>query len=197
MFKHMRPAISTFIAFTILTGVLYPGIATGIAQTFFPYRANGSLIRANNQTLGSELIGQQFTNPKYFWGRVSATAPAPYNAAASSGSNLGPSNAALIVAVKNRIEALKQHTTPEGPVPIDLVTSSASGLDPHITPAAAEYQVPRIAKFRGMSDEKLRELVGRSTQERQFGLLGEPRVNVLHLNIALDEIPTSGQSLDD
>ena len=194
---HMRPAISTFIAFTILTGVLYPVIVTGIAQSLFPYQANGSLIRANNQTLGSELIGQQFTNPKYFWGRVSATAPAPYNAAASSGSNLGPSNAALIVAVKNRIEALKKHTTPEGPVPIDLVTSSASGLDPHITPAAAEYQIPRIAEIRGMRYKKVRELVGRSTQSRRFRLLAEPRVNVLHLNLALDGKSTSGQSLDD
>lgn len=194
MLTHMRPAISTFIAFTILTGILYPGLVTLIAQTFFPIQANGSLILKDDQTIGSELIGQQFTNPKYFWGRVSATSPSAYNAAASSGSNLGPTNPALITLVKERVNNLKQYETPEGLVPIDLATSSGSGLDPHISPAAAEYQVPRIAKIRNLSEAKLRELVSRNTQGRQFGLFGEPRVNVLELNIALDNAMTLEQA---
>ena len=188
MIAQMRPAISTFIAFSILTGILYPCVVTAIAQTFFPHQANGSLIRQNNHAIGSKLIGQQFTNPKYFWGRVSATSPFAYNAAASSGSNFGPSNVALISAAEDRIKALKQYETPERLVPVDLVTSSASGLDPHISPAAAEYQIPRIAKLRNVSEDKLRALISASTEGRQFGLLGEIRVNVLELNIALDNL---------
>ncbi len=194
MITHMRPAISTFVAFTILMGVLYPALVTGIAQTVFPYQANGSLIRQNEQLVGSALIGQQFTASKYFWGRISATGPTAYNATASSGSNLGPTNATLIDAVTGRIAALKQHETPEGLVPVDLVTSSASGLDPHISPAAAEYQIPRVAKSRNMNEDKLRELVVRNTHSRQFGFLGEPRVNVLLLNMAIDQLETAKQS---
>ncbi len=187
MISHMRPAFSIFIVFTILTGILYPGLVTVIAQTLFPHQANGSLIRQDDQTIGSSLIGQPFANPKYFWGRVSATSPSPYNAASSSGSNLGPTNAALMTAVQDRVNALKQYDTSKNLVPVDLVTGSASGLDPHISPAAAEYQVARIAKSRNLSEATLRDLVAQCTQRRQFGLLGEPRINVLELNIALDK----------
>lgn len=186
MIRHMRPAISTFIVFTILTGILYPGIVTIIAQALFPHQANGSLIRENDQMLGSTLIGQSFVSPKYFWGRVSATSPSPYNAASSSGSNFGPTNPALILAVQDRVNALKQYDTPTGLIPIDLVTSSASGLDPHISPAAAEYQLKRVAKFRKWSEDKLRAKVVQNTHGPQFWLFGEPRVNVLELNIALE-----------
>ena len=191
MISHMRPAISIFIVFTILTGILYPGLVTVIAQSLFPHQANGSLIRREDHTIGSSLIGQSFTSPKYFWGRVSATSPSPYNAASSSGSNLGPTNVALTAAVQDRVNALKQYDTTKGLVPVDMVTSSASGLDPHISPAAAEYQVTRIAKSRNLSEEKLRDLVAQCTQGREFGLLGEPRVNVLELNIALDKDKSS------
>ena len=191
MISHMRPAISIFIVFTILTGILYPGLVTVIAQSLFPHQANGSLIRREDHTIGSSLIGQSFTSSKYFWGRVSATSPSPYNAASSSGSNLGPTNVALTAAVQDRVNALKQYDTTKGLVPVDMVTSSASGLDPHISPAAAEYQVTRIAKSRNLSEEKLRDLVAQCTQGREFGLLGEPRVNVLELNIALDKDKSS------
>ncbi len=191
MIIHMRPAISIFIVFTILTGILYPCLVTVIAQSLFPHQANGSLIRREDHTIGSSLIGQSFTSPKYFWGRVSATSPSPYNAASSSGSNLGPTNVALTSAVQDRVNALKQYDTTKGLVPVDMVTSSASGLDPHISPAAAEYQVTRIAKSRNLSEEKLRDLVAQCTQGREFGLLGEPRVNVLELNIALDKDKSS------
>jgi potassium-transporting ATPase KdpC subunit len=191
MISHMRPAISIFVMFTILTGILYPSLVTVIAQTLFPHQANGSLIRQEDRMIGSSLIGQSFTNPKYFWGRISATSPSPYNAASSSGSNLGPSNAALIAAVQERVNALKQYDTSKDLVPVDLVTSSASGLDPHISPAAAEYQVARIASSRNLSEGKIHDLVAQCTQGRQFGLLGEPRVNVLELNIALDKVKGS------
>ena len=191
MIIHMRPAISIFIVFTILTGILYPCLVTVIAQSLFPHQANGCLIRREDHTIGSSLIGQSFTSPKYFWGRVSATSPSPYNAASSSGSNLGPTNVALTSAVQDRVNALKQYDTTKGLVPVDMVTSSASGLDPHISPAAAEYQVTRIAKSRNLSEEKLRDLVAQCTQGREFGLLGEPRVNVLELNIALDKDKSS------
>lgn len=191
MITHMRPAISIFIVFTIVTGILYPGLVMVIAQTLFPHQANGSLIRQDQQMIGSSLIGQPFANPKYFWGRVSATSPSPYNAASSSGSNLGPTNPALTAAVQDRVNTLKQYDTSKELVPVDLVTASASGIDPHISPAAAEYQVARIAKSRNLSEAKLRELVAQCTQGRQFGLLGEPRVNVLELNIALDKDKSS------
>ena len=189
MRTQFRPAIVSIAIFTILTGVLYPLVITGIAQVIFPHQANGSLIVQNGQVVGSELIGQSFDDPRYFWGRLSATSPFPYNAASSTGSNLGPSNPALTEEVKARIAALKAaDPTNNSPIPVDLVTSSGSGLDPDISIAAALYQVGRVAKARGLSEEDVIALVGHHTQRQQFGLLGEPRVNVLELNLALDEI---------
>ncbi len=178
------------------TGVVYPPLITGIAQVFFPHQANGSLITdANGTVIGSELIGQQFSDPAYFWGRLSATAPVPYNAAASSGSNYGPLNPALIGtdgAIQTRIQALHAADAAAGvkisaPIPVDLVTASASGLDPQISPAAALYQVPRIAALRKVDEQLVRKLVNELTERRTFWLLGEPRVNVLRLNLALDQ----------
>jgi potassium-transporting ATPase KdpC subunit len=189
MRSQLRPAIISIAIFTFLTGILYPLIITGIAQVFFPPQANGSLIEQNGKVVGSELIGQSFDDPRYFWGRLSATSPFPYNAAASSGSNLGPTNPALINEVSARIAALKTADPQNNsPIPVDLVTSSGSGLDPNISVAAALYQVPHVARARGLSEEIVRALVERYTQGRQFGLLGEPRINVLDLNLALDEI---------
>ena len=177
------------LIFTVLTGLIYPLVVTGIAQLVFPSQANGSLIVSNGQTVGSSLIGQQFDDPKYFWGRISATGPYPYNAAASSGSNLGPTNPALLDEVKARIAALKAaDPTNTQPIPVDLGTSSGSGLDPDISIAAALYQLPRVAKARGISETALRTLVDKYTQGRQLGFLGEARVNVLELNLALDGI---------
>jgi K+-transporting ATPase ATPase C chain len=189
MRSQFRPAIVSIAIFTILTGVLYPLVITGIAQVVFPHQANGSLIVQNGQAVGSDLIGQSFDNPRYFWGRISATSPYPYNAASSTGSNLGPTNPALTDEVKARIAALKAaDPTNNSPIPVDLVTSSGSGLDPNISVAAALYQVPRVAKVRGLSEEVVRALVDRFTEGRQFGVLGEPRINVLELNLALDGI---------
>ncbi len=188
MFSQLRAAVVAFIAFTIITGVIYPLAVTGVAQTIFPQPANGSLIIKDGKPVGSALIGQPFSDPKYFWGRLSATAPFPDNAAASSGSNLGPTNPVLIGEVKARIDAL--HTAdPQNtqPIPVDLVTSSGSGLDPDISVAAALYQVPRVARARGMSEAQVRALVDQFISSRQFGILGEPRVNVLQLNLALDK----------
>ncbi len=187
MAQHLKPALIMLLFFTCLTGIAYPLLVTFGAQMLFPSQANGSLIDKDQQNGGSKLIGQPFTRPDYFWGRPSATSPSPYNAGASSGSNQGPSNPGLVESVKSRIAAL-QAVDPENkaPVPIDLITASASGLDPHISPAAAEYQVNRIAKVRKMNPEKLRELVQSHTEGRQWGLLGEPRINVLALNLALD-----------
>lgn len=188
MVKHLKPAFILFIILTVLTGVVYPLMVTGFAQLLFPDKANGSLIRSGSgRVTGSVLIGQPFSGPEHFWGRPSATGPFPYNAGASSGSNLGPTNPALQDAVKARVEALKaaDHGN-KGAVPIDLVTASGSGLDPHISPAAAAYQIPRIAKARNMAPAKLAELVQAHTEGRQWGVLGEPRVNVLALNLALD-----------
>lgn len=190
MIKHFKPAIILFILLSLLTGVIYPAIVTGLAQLLFPNQANGSLIKDSSGKLtASGLIGQPFNSPGHFWGRPSATGPFPYNAGASGGSNLGPTNPALIDAVKSRIAALKAADPDnKAPVPVDLVTASASGLDPHISPAAAEYQINRIAKARHIDTAKLRELVQTHTEARQLGFLGEPRVNVLALNVALDAI---------
>ena len=187
MRAQIRPALMLLLIFTVLTGLLYPLVVTGIAQLVFPSQANGSLISSNGQTVGSSLIGQQFDDPKYFWGRISATGPYPYNAAASSGSNLGPTNPALLDEVKARIAALKAAApTDTQLIPVDLVTSSGSGLDPNISIAAALYQIPRVARLRGMTEPAMRLLVDKYTQGRQLGFLGEPRVNVLELNLALD-----------
>lgn len=190
MLKELQPALRLLALMTVLTGVAYPLIVTGVAQAVFPHQANGSLIERNGKVIGSELIGQSFTAPKYFWGRASATSPTPYNAAASSGSNLGPLNPALETAIKERIAALKAVDPGNAaPIPVDLVTASASGLDPHISPAAAAYQVERVARVRGMNVESLRTLVAAHTEGRTFGVLGEARVNVLALNLALERQP--------
>jgi K+-transporting ATPase ATPase C chain len=187
MCKQFRPALIILLVFTILTGLIYPLFVTGFAQLIFPRQANGSLIVQNGQVTGSELIGQSFDDPKYFWGRLSATSPFPYNAAASSGSNYGPTNPALLDEVKARIAALKAADPGNTqPIPVDLVTSSGSGLDPDISVAAALYQLPRVARIRGISEITVRTLIDRCTTGRQLGFLGEPRVNVLELNRALD-----------
>jgi K+-transporting ATPase ATPase C chain len=188
MRRQLRIAVIFLGLFTVITGIIYPLVVTGIAQAFFHHQANGSLIEKDGQSVGSELIGQPFSDPKYFWGRLSATAPFPYNADSSSGSNYGPTNPALREAVQARIDALKA-VDPDNnqPIPVDLVTYSASGLDPHISIAAANYQVPRVARYRGLSEAQVYTLVNRFTEGRQFGILGEPRVNVLQLNLALDE----------
>jgi K+-transporting ATPase ATPase C chain len=172
---------------TVITGVAYPLLVTGVAQAAFPKQANGSLIAVGGEVVGSELIGQSFEDPKYFWGRLSATTPGPYNAGASTGANLGPTNDQVKKNAEARIAALRR-ADPDavGPVPVDLVTSSGSGLDPHISPAAAEYQVRRVAGARRMTEERVRELVRASTEGRDLGVLGEPRVNVLRLNLSLD-----------
>jgi K+-transporting ATPase ATPase C chain len=189
MLKEIRPTLVSFAVLTLVTGIAYPYAVTGVAQALFPHEANGSLIVKDGKPVGSELIGQPFSDPKYFWGRPSATAPMPYNGAASSGSNQGPLNPALADAVKGRVEALRA-ADPDNrlPVPVDLVTASASGLDPHISPAAAEYQVERVARERKMNADKLYKLVEKHTEGRQFGILGEPRVNVLKLNLELDAL---------
>src|SRR5438552_3078284 len=185
--EQLRPAVMLLVLLTLLTGLAYPLGFTGLAQLLFPAQANGSLITQQDRLVGSTLIGQPFDDPRYFCGRLSATAPAPYNGAASSGSNLGPLSDALLDAVKARLDALRAaDPTNRAPVPVDLVTASASGLDPHISPAAAEYQAPRVARVRGISVVEVRALIDRYTAGRQFGILGEPRVSVLELNRALD-----------
>ena len=187
MFSHFRPALTLLIFFTIVTGAIYPLVVTQISQVVFPNKANGSLIERSGKPVGSALIGQPFSNPEYFWGRPSATSPFPYNASASSGSNQGPLNPALAEAVEARIKALREADPGNtAPVPVDLVTASGSGLDPHISPAAAAYQVSRVARARGLDVQKVRALVADATEGRQLGFLGEPRVNVLKLNLALD-----------
>ncbi|MCI0698413.1 potassium-transporting ATPase subunit KdpC [candidate division KSB1 bacterium] len=187
MRTQIKPALLMLIILTIITGVAYPLLVTGIAQLVFPKQANGSLIYQDGKPVGSALIGQPFDDPKYFWSRLSATGPFPYNAAASSGSNLGPTNEALLKAVEARVQALRQaDSSNTQPIPVDLVTASGSGLDPHISPAAAFYQVPRVARVRNLEESVVRQLVEKHIEGRQLGFLGEPRVNVLKLNLALE-----------
>jgi K+-transporting ATPase ATPase C chain len=187
MIAHLRPALMSLLLLTLITGVAYPLLVTGLAQLVFPYQANGSLIVRDGKVVGSALIGQLFDDPKYFWGRPSATRPYAYNAGSSSGSNLGPTNPAQITAVQGRVDALRAADPDnKAPVPVDLVTASGSGLDPHISPAAALYQVPRVARERKLPPDAVRALVEQHTEGRQLGFLGEPRVNVLALNLALD-----------
>jgi potassium-transporting ATPase KdpC subunit len=211
MFKPLRQSLLILLTLSLLTGVLYPLLITGMAQVIFPRQANGSLIYRDGKAVGSSLIGQNFDDPKYFWGRPSATTPMPYNAASSGASNLGPTNPALADAVRARIAALKaagtgsffgqqtqsSNKTPaenmnlspsSSAIPVDLVTTSGSGLDPHISPAAAEYQLARVARVRGLSEQSVRQLVLQHTEKRTLGLLGEPRVNVVELNLDLDHL---------
>ena len=190
MTSILRPALVLFTVLTVITGVAYPLVVTGVAQTVFPVQAAGSLILKDGKPVGSTLIGQNFSDPAHFWGRPSTTAPMPYNAAASGGANLGPTNPALVDAVKARVEALRAADPGNSvPVPVDLVTSSASGLDPHISPAAAHYQAPRVARLRQLPLEVVERLVDAHTEAPPWRLLGEPRVNVLALNLALDVQP--------
>jgi potassium-transporting ATPase KdpC subunit len=189
MKEHFRPALVLLGILTIVTGLVYPAAVTGIAQLVMPGKANGSMIERDGKVVGSKLIGQPFADPKNFWSRASATSPYPYNAAASSGSNQGPTNPALVEAVAGRIKALKDADPANKlPIPVDLVTASGSGLDPHISPAAAEYQVGRVARARNLAPAKVRELVAQHTEGRQLGLLGEPRANVLELNLQLETL---------
>jgi K+-transporting ATPase ATPase C chain len=193
VFKLIRQSLLLFLALTLVTGVAYPLVMTVVAQGLFSHQANGSLIERDGKIVGSELIGQQFDDPRYFWGRPSATGPTPYNAAASTGSNYGPTNPAQLDAVRGRVEAMKlANPDQSGPIPVDLVTASASGLDPHISPTAADYQIVRVAQARGLDEDQVRELVAKYTEGRTFGLLGEPRVRVLELNLALDELSRTG-----
>jgi K+-transporting ATPase ATPase C chain len=189
MLKELKPAALLLVLLTVLTGAIYPALVTGLAQALFPQQANGSLIKQDGKMVGSELIGQPFSDPKHFWTRPSATGPVPYNAGASSGFNLGPLNPALEEAVKARIDALKASDPANtAPIPVDMVTASGSGLDPHISPAAARWQAPRIARIRGLREAEVDRLIDAHTEGRQLGLLGEPRVNVLTLNLALDRL---------
>lgn len=189
MLKEIRPALVLLGALTVLTGALYPAAVTGVAQAVFPHQAGGSMLLRDGAPVGSALIGQTFTSPRYFWSRPSATAPMPHNAAASSGSNLGPLHPALAEVVAARIAALKASDPGQSaPIPVDLVTASGSGLDPHISPAAAAWQAPRVAQARGLPRAQLDTLIARHTAGRQWGVLGEPRVNVLTLNLALDAL---------
>jgi K+-transporting ATPase ATPase C chain len=192
--KSVRTSIILILLFTVLTGLVYPFIVTGLAQLIFPRKANGSMLTKEGKAIGSELIGQPFSSPKYFWSRPSATSPFACNAGASSGSNFGPLNPALLEAAGKRVKDLKE-ADPQNvkPLPVDLVTASGSGLDPHISAAAALYQIPRVARTRHMNEGKVQSLVDQYTEGRQLGFLGEPRVNVLRLNIALDELDLASE----
>jgi K+-transporting ATPase ATPase C chain len=193
MLALLRPALVLFALLTALTGLAYPAAVTWIARLLFPAQTQGSLVRVDDRVAGSALIGQPFRDARYFWGRPSATSPFAYNAAASAGSNQGPSNPALHDAVRRRIEALRAADPDNGmPVPVDLVTASGSGLDPHVSPAAALYQASRVARARGLEESRVRELVAQYTEARSLGVLGEPRVNVLLLNLALDRLTPGG-----
>lgn len=188
MLTQLRIATMLLFAITVLTGGIYPLVVTVVAQFVFPKQTNGSLFREGNRVLGSEFIGQPFTSPKYFWGRLSATGPVPYNATSSGGSNFGPMHPDLKKAVDSRVRELSGTEPLNKLVPVDLVTASGSGLDPHISPAAAEFQVSRIAKTRNLSENVVRDLVAQHTEGRQWGVLGEPRISVLRLNLALDHL---------
>ncbi|AWN75009.1 potassium-transporting ATPase subunit KdpC [Legionella anisa] len=195
--KQIKTALMVLLIFSLLTGLIYPAVVTALAQVFFPYQANGSLLQRDGILIGSALIGQHFDTPNYFWGRPSATTPFPYNAASSSGSNMGPSNPEFLAIVKKRVNRLQQYDL-DNPnkrskqlIPVDLVTASASGLDPEISPLAAYYQIPRIAKARHISEQKIQELVNQLIKKRTLHLLGEPRINVLELNLALDHLRTT------
>ncbi|MEQ1802984.1 MAG: potassium-transporting ATPase subunit KdpC [Gammaproteobacteria bacterium] len=190
MLQEIRPALVIFILLTLVTGLVYPGLVTLIGTAAFPDQATGSIVTSGDRRVGSRLLGQQFSRPGYFWGRPSATGPQPYNGGASSGSNQATTNPGLAAAVKDRVAALRA-ADPDNrhPVPVDLVTASGSGLDPHISIAGAEFQVARVARARGVPEARVRELVSQATEGRTFGLLGEPRVNVLELNLALDSLP--------
>jgi K+-transporting ATPase ATPase C chain len=199
MIKMIRNALMSILLFTVITGFIYPLAVTGISQLIFPIQANGCIITKDGKAVGSALLGQQFEDPKYFWGRLSATTPYPYNGGSSSGSNLGPNNPDLMKAVQARIQALRAADPANtAKIPVDLVTASGSGLDPHISQAAAEYQTQRVARLRGMDVAKVGSLVTATTEGRQFGILGEPVVNVLKLNLALDELnkQDSGRRLE-
>ncbi len=189
MLKHLRPALSMLLCMSLLTGVMYPLLVTGLGQVLFPSLANGSIIEENGKAVGSSLIGQQFSSPKYFWSRLSATGPFPYNAAASTGSNYGPLNPALFKATKDRVDLLHAvDSTNMAPIPVDLVTASGSGLDPHISIAAANYQIPRVARVRQIPERRLYELVREHTDSKDLGILGESGVNVVKMNLTLDDI---------
>ena len=192
--KSFRTALISILLFTVLTGLIYPLLVTAVAQLVFPGKANGSILTKNGKAVGSELIGQPFSSPKYFWSRLSATSPVAYNAGASTGSNYGPLNPALLDATAKRVKDLKE-ADPQNTnrVPVDLATASGSGLDPHISVAAALYQLPRVARSRNVSERVIRSLVNQYTEGRQLGFLGEPRVNVLKLNLALDDMKSTSE----
>jgi K+-transporting ATPase ATPase C chain len=194
MLNHLKSGLTMLVYLTVITGVVYPLVVTVASQTLFSHQANGSLVMRDSKPVGSELIGQPFSSPKYFWSRASATGPYPYNAGSSSGSNQGPINPALTDAVAARIKALRDADPGNtAPVPVDLVTASGSGLDPQISPAAAYYQAGRVARVRGIDPNRVRALVAENTTGRQFGILGEPQVNVLKLNLALDALAASAK----
>lgn len=188
MIRQIKPGLLILLSFAILTGVIYPTIVTGVAQLIFPWKANGSIVEKNGKPIGSFLIGQSFTDPRYFYSRPSATSPFPYNGEASSGSNMGPSNRDFLATIKERVLDFQKIDSTNTLIPVDLVTASGSGLDPDISPYAAFYQIPRIAKLRNIPEDQVRQLIERLIQKRQLSVFGEPRVNILQLNLALDDL---------